>query len=120
MRSRAARSATSPKADGRDELLCAFDEIRAQRCYVSASLRQPLAAYREAHRAGRMHAPRLTRRQRQVLELLSQGLGNAQNAARLGLAESTVKNHVSTLFALLAVDNRAGCTREALRRGLVE
>ena len=49
----------------------------------------------------------LTARERQVLELIAQGLDNAQIAARLELSDKTVRNHITSIFAKLEVDNRA-------------
>jgi pimeloyl-ACP methyl ester carboxylesterase/DNA-binding CsgD family transcriptional regulator len=49
----------------------------------------------------------LTRREGELLELIAQGLDNAQVAARLGLREKTVRNHITRIFAKLGVDNRA-------------
>lgn len=48
----------------------------------------------------------LTGRERQLLELLAQGRDNAQIAATLGLSEKTVRNHLTSVFAKLEVDNR--------------
>ncbi len=48
----------------------------------------------------------LTGRERQLLELLAQGRDNAQIAAVLGLSEKTVRNHLTSVFAKLEVDNR--------------
>lgn len=48
----------------------------------------------------------ITRRERDVLTLLSQGLSNASIAVRLGLTEKTVKNHLSQIFAKLRVSSR--------------
>jgi DNA-binding NarL/FixJ family response regulator len=50
---------------------------------------------------------RLSKREREVLELIAQGLDNAQLAARLDLSEKTVRNHITSVFAKLEVDNRA-------------
>jgi two-component system response regulator DevR len=48
----------------------------------------------------------LGRQERRVLEGIVDGLTNRQIAARMHLAEQTVKNHVSTLLAKLGADNR--------------
>ena len=49
----------------------------------------------------------LTPRERDLVELIAQGRDNAQIAARLGLSEKTVRNHITSIFAKLEVDNRA-------------
>lgn len=48
----------------------------------------------------------LTPRQREVLELVAEGLSNAQIARRLFLTEFTVKQHLSKAYRLLGVRNR--------------
>jgi pimeloyl-ACP methyl ester carboxylesterase/DNA-binding CsgD family transcriptional regulator len=49
----------------------------------------------------------LSAREDEVLELIAQGLDNAQIAAHLGLSEKTVRNHITVIFAKLQVENRA-------------
>ena len=51
--------------------------------------------------------PHLTPRERDLLELIAQGRDNAQVAATLGLSEKTVRNHITSIFAKLGVENRA-------------
>ena len=49
----------------------------------------------------------LSRRERETLALLADGLSNAEIADRLGISEKTVRNHVSNLFDKLGVWSRA-------------
>ena len=59
----------------------------------------------------------LTPREREVLALMTEGLGNAQIAGRLSLREKTVRNHVSNLFDKLGVWTRAQAIVFARDRG---
>ena len=59
----------------------------------------------------------LTRREREVLALLTEGLGNADIAERLSLSEKTVRNHVSNVFDKLGVWTRAQAIVFARDRG---
>ena len=49
----------------------------------------------------------LTAREREVLSLITEGLGNAEIAERLSISEKTVRNHVSNVFDKLGVWSRA-------------
>jgi len=60
---------------------------------------------------------KLTGREREVLTLLTEGLGNADIAERLSLSEKTVRNHVSNLFDKLGVWSRAQAIVFARDRG---
>lgn len=61
----------------------------------------------------------LTTREREILELLSDGLGNKQIAARLGISTNTVKTHVELLFEKLDVSTRAEAVARGVKRGLL-
>jgi DNA-binding NarL/FixJ family response regulator len=50
--------------------------------------------------------PRLTAREREVLELLREGLSNQEIADRLGIRVGTVKNHVHSILQKLGLDSR--------------
>jgi pimeloyl-ACP methyl ester carboxylesterase/DNA-binding CsgD family transcriptional regulator len=49
----------------------------------------------------------LTPRESELVELIAQGLDNTQIAARLELTDKTVRNHITSIFAKLGVENRS-------------
>jgi DNA-binding NarL/FixJ family response regulator len=53
----------------------------------------------------------LTSRQRDILDLVVEGLSNAQIAQRLYLSESTVKQHLRSAYKVLGVSNRNEAAR---------
>jgi pimeloyl-ACP methyl ester carboxylesterase/DNA-binding CsgD family transcriptional regulator len=59
----------------------------------------------------------LSRREREVLALITEGLGNAEIAERLSISEKTVRNHVSNVFDKLGVWTRAQAMVFAHDRG---
>jgi DNA-binding NarL/FixJ family response regulator len=62
----------------------------------------------------------LTTREREVLGLLGLGLSNKDLAARLFVAEKTVKTHVSAVLAKLHLTDRTQAALYAVHHGLVE
>jgi DNA-binding NarL/FixJ family response regulator len=56
--------------------------------------------------AGRARWPALSRREWEVLDLLSTGSDNLKMAATLGIAERTIKAHVTSLLRKLDAENR--------------
>ncbi len=62
----------------------------------------------------------LTPREREVLALLGEGLSNRNLAARLFVAEKTVKTHVSAVLSKLHLADRTQAALFAVRHGLVE
>lgn len=61
--------------------------------------------------------PTLTDRERQVLDLIAAGRGNAAIAHELGLSLKTVRNHVSNIFAKIQVPDRAAAIVKARDAG---
>ena len=55
----------------------------------------------------------LTRREQEVLDLIREGLTNAEIGSRLFIAEKTVDNHVASVLAKMNVDSRHGAARLA-------
>jgi len=63
--------------------------------------------------------PRLSAREREVLDLLVDGLAVAQIGRRLYIGDSTVKTHIQKIYKKVGAGNRAEVVMAALRLGLV-
>ena len=61
----------------------------------------------------------LTRREREVLQMLAAGLANKEIAARLAISDHTVKFHVASILGKLGVSTRTEAVSMGIRRGLV-
>lgn len=86
----------------------------------------PMLRPREADIAPELSPPRagpflehLTPREIEVLQLLSEGLGNKEIAARLNISEHTAKFHVASIMGKLGADTRTEAVTLGIRHGLV-
>ena len=61
----------------------------------------------------------LTNREREVLELVSQGLSNKLIARRLQISEHTVKFHIAAISSKLGASSRTDAVSRGVRRGLI-
>lgn len=61
----------------------------------------------------------LTRREREILQLVAEGHGTKEIAFRLGVSAKTIESHRLNLMRKLSVHNVADLTRLALREGLI-
>jgi two-component system, NarL family, response regulator YdfI len=61
----------------------------------------------------------LTRREREVLQMLAAGLANKEIAARLGISDHTAKFHVAAILGKLGAATRTEAVALGIRRGLV-
>lgn len=65
-------------------------------------------------------APRLTKREREVLQLTSQGRPGPEIAELLGVSPSTIKSHLQRAYERLGARDRASAVAIALRLGLID
>lgn len=108
------------KGAGRAEVVHAVHTVAANGAVFSPSIAERFAAFVEAaDRAPDTRAfPRLTPREREVLDLLARGHDNRRIARELHLSEKTVRNLVSAIFAKLDVPGRPQAIVLAREAGL--
>ena len=68
--------------------------------------------------AGRQE-PGLTRRETELLQLLTEGMSNKELATRMQISDDTVHAHLRSIFTKLKVTDRTAAAMTAVRRGLV-
>ncbi|MGB2567311.1 response regulator [Micromonospora citrea] len=106
-----------------EELLAAIRVVAAGDSVVAPSItRRLLDRFADRLGPGPAEDPRLaqlTEREREILLLVAQGLSNAEIAARVHVAEATVKTHVGRILAKLRLRDRVQAVVLAYESGLV-
>jgi len=64
--------------------------------------------------------PELSKREKEILSSIANGLSRNEAAEILGITSNTVASHLKSIYGKLNVSNRAQATLEALRLGLVK
>src|SRR5579884_3960636 len=70
--------------------------------------------------AGKDQADMLTTREREILQLLADGMSNADVAGRLFISQETVKSHVRHILTKLEADTRTHAVAIALREAIID
>jgi DNA-binding NarL/FixJ family response regulator len=97
-----------------DDLIRAVRMVADGGTYVDAGLSAILTT---PEATDRLHA--LTKREREILRLLSDGMRNEQVARRLSISPLTVRTHVKNAMGKLEADTRTQAVATALRRSLI-
>ena len=107
-----------------DTLINAIEKVQAGELWLSRLLAAALSDLARPH-SGREHphvAPAgllsLTRREVEIIALICDGLTNLQIANRLCISETTVRHHLTSIFAKLDVGDRLKLAVYAYRHGL--
>jgi len=87
---------------------------------VASSLLMELEKLVRHNEPGAVGIRALSRREREVLSLVAEGLNNRAVASRLYISENTVKNHVRNIHEKLGVHNRMEAVVRAVREGLLK
>jgi DNA-binding NarL/FixJ family response regulator len=109
------------KNSGSDELFSAIDALRRGSSYLSPSVTQQVVqAIAHPGDAGASSLAVLTDREREVLQLIAEGMSSKEIAATLGVSLKTVDSHRSNLMEKLDIHKVSGLVRFAIRAGLVQ
>ncbi len=111
------------KAVSTRDLVHAINEVMAGRRYLSPPLSErAIEAFLERTRSRPLPRDRyqaLTRREREVLQMLAQSKTNPEIAARLTISTRTVETHRTNLMRKLGLQTQTDLIKYALQRGLV-
>ena len=102
------------------EILRAIRAVAAGEAIFGPGVAERIVGLFSAARRRPEPFPDLTDREREVLELIARGLGNAEIARRLTVAPKTVRNHVSNIFNKLQVVDRSQAIVRAREAGMGE
>lgn len=100
----------------KDELLCAIHTIYTGGNYLSPAIKQAMKIEREGIQK---NFPPLTRREKEVLCLISEGNTNTEIAGKLFISADTVNSHRKKLLAKLEVKNTAMLIKYAVDNKLL-
>jgi DNA-binding NarL/FixJ family response regulator len=97
-------------------MLCKLEGERHRSQHLFATEQEALAAGHRAPRNGAL----LTRREREVLQLLARGLNAPQIGAELFVSPATVRTHVQNAMTRLGASTRIHAVTIAIERGEIE
>lgn len=98
-----------------DELKEAIDVIISGNTYIQPSLLPALNESMEDHALDKEKIEWLTKRELDVLRLISEGCSNKKISDELTISERTVKNHISHIFRKIDVEDRTQAAVFAIR-----
>jgi DNA-binding NarL/FixJ family response regulator len=96
-----------------ETLLRAIDKLAAGDSYIDPELMP-------AFLSGKEGTDMLTAREREILQLLADGMSNVDVADKLFISQETVKSHVRHILAKLEADTRTQAVAIALREAMID
>lgn len=112
------------KADAHDFLVEAIESLARHKPYFTAKVAEILFSKIvnrvEPRQDDAESGQRLTARERETVQLISEGKSNKQVAEALGISVRTAENHRASILRKLKLDSIAGLVRYAIRNKLIE
>lgn len=106
------------KAEAGDELLRAIHAVQGGKTYLCPDVAATVANALMEGSPGQHATPRITARERQVLQLIAEGHTSARIGERLHVAPSTVEVHRRNIMRKLDLHSVAELTKYAIRNGI--
>jgi DNA-binding NarL/FixJ family response regulator len=108
------------KGADHEEMLCAIRSVAEGQAVFSPTIAARMVDYFTGMQLAQPPEafPELTDREREILDLLAQGMRNTQIADRLVISPKTVRNHVSNILGKLQVADRAQAIIKARDAGM--
>lgn len=106
-------------ADG-NTIRAAIDTVMEGEQFIHSELKEQLFQQMLSNRRPGRYAPGLTKREKEILQLIAQGLRNQEIADKLSLSVRTIENHRFNLIQKLQVNNAAALIRKAIDMGLAD
>lgn len=101
------------KEASHETLLRAIEKLAAGEMFVDPALASALTQSRDGNDV-------LTAREREILQLLAEGMSNADVAGQLFISQETVKSHVRHILTKLEADTRTQAVAIALRDAMID
>jgi len=103
-----------------DVLIRAVRSVHDGESYIEPNMAALLFKKMNNEDSNNSHNSRLTKREIEVLKLITEGMLNKEIAHKLCISEKTVKNHVSNIFKKIEVSDRTQAAVFAIKNQIVE
>jgi len=105
----------------KDELVDAIRQVSSGGAFIESQMLKGMLSEMKPNAGGPSPAAKnLTKREREILTLVAEGMSNREIAEKLVLSPETVKSHVAAILEKLNVSDRTQAAIYAVRNGLVE
>ncbi len=105
------------KVEDPTDIVNHIQKLLADDSYIAISSEVLTASFQ--HRQNEENVPTITEQQKQLLQMVADGLTNKEIAAQLFVTDRTVKTYLTELYEIFQVNNRAQAIAYAIRHNLI-
>lgn len=108
------------KTAGHEQIISAIEKVNAGEIFVDRQMQERIDKMVQQQRNATFSMTTLTPREKEILQLIVEGLTAQEIANKVFLSLGTVKNYRNSIMLKLDADNVASLVRKALKNGLAE